>query len=73
LIQQSSSCFSQRTDPATRLTATAALEHPAFAEHHNEATEPVCGVQINAFDEEHHTIEEWKALLFDEIRQFRHA
>lgn len=54
-------------DPAARLSAEAALEHPFFAESHNPECEPTCIKFDASFEPEERTVDGWKELILAEI------
>eukprot|EP00042_Codosiga_hollandica_P045464 m.463160 g.463160 ORF g.463160 m.463160 type:complete len:178 (-) comp57030_c0_seq6:71-604(-) len=57
-------------DPAERLTAGGAMEHPFFEMYHNAEYEPVSGGIAQDWEVDR-TLEQWRLLLFAEIQDCR--
>lgn len=57
-------------DTSERLTAEQALQHPYLEKFHDPEDEPVAEPIDQSFEDAEMTIEQWKALTYDEVKSF---
>lgn len=60
-----------KLNPKERMDCERLLEQRYFNEYHDETDEPTCEKFKDIFDEQSHSLDEWKERLYQEIRRFK--
>jgi serine/threonine protein kinase len=60
-----------KLNPKERMDCESLLEHRYFNAYHDADDEPICEKLKDTYEEQSHSIDEWKERIYQEIRRFK--